>query len=101
MIQKKSRRRRNQSVTISGTDFSGRANTIKAKSLTWIRSGNRVRLPPGRVTALRLFLSSGWMVKPGEARVRQKLHLGLVLALLLNQVWVSWVRGVILDLYFV
>jgi hypothetical protein len=32
----------------------------------------------------------GW---PGLAWVRQKLHLGLVLALSLNPVRVSWVRG--------
>jgi hypothetical protein len=43
------------SVTITKTDFSGWANTVKAKTLSGIGSGNRVRSGPGRVTGLRLF----------------------------------------------
>jgi hypothetical protein len=40
---------------ISGTDFSVRANTVKAKTLTGIQSGIRVRPGPDRVTRLWLF----------------------------------------------
>jgi hypothetical protein len=38
---------------------------VKAKTLSGIGSGSRIRSGPGRLTGLRLFLSSGWTVRPG------------------------------------
>jgi hypothetical protein len=38
-----SRRGKIRLVMISGTDFSGQANTVKAKTLTETGSGNRVK----------------------------------------------------------
>jgi hypothetical protein len=55
MFQKKLGGGKTGSVTISGTDFSGRAKTVKAKMLTRIESGNRTMFGLGWVTGLRLF----------------------------------------------
>jgi hypothetical protein len=43
------------SVMISRTNLSGLANMVKAKTLTRIGSGKRVRSGLGRVTGLMLF----------------------------------------------
>jgi hypothetical protein len=59
MIRKKSRRGKTGSVTITETDFSSWANTVKAKTLSGIGSRNRVRSGLGQITGLRLFPSFG------------------------------------------
>jgi hypothetical protein len=77
---------------ITETGYSVGLARVKAKTLSgsgrvsWVRSG------PGRVTGLRLFSYPGAIGLARLARVRQKLHLGLVLALSLNPGWVSWVN---------
>jgi hypothetical protein len=44
---------------ISGTDFSGQANSVKAKTLIGIGSGNRVRL--GNLVKAFSLVRAGWL----------------------------------------
>jgi hypothetical protein len=90
-IQKKSRRGESGSVRITETKFSTGLARVKAKTLSGsgrvsrVRSGNRDK-------AFSLYGSG--RDSTGSARVRQKLPLGLVLALTLNPGWVSYVSWV-------